>query len=68
MKEFKNFSKIAKIQMILTFVIFVAILAVICFGNFSPEFNGVVLYSSFLTIVVIFAFIFDEEEKRSKLK
>lgn len=66
MKEFKNFSKIAKIQIIIIFIIFILILSVIYFGNFSPEFNGVVIYSSFLVIILASTYIFEENEKNKR--
>lgn len=66
MKEFKNFSKVVKIQLIVVFTIFSLILGVCCFGNFTPAFNGVIIYSSILAIVLAFTYIFEEDEKRNK--
>lgn len=66
MKEFKDFSKVAKIQLIVVFVIFILILGICCFGNLTPALNGVIIYSSVLAIVLAFAYIFEEDEKRNK--
>lgn len=66
MKEFKNFSKIAKIQLITIFVIFILILGVCCFGNLTPALNGTIIYSSFLAIILAFAYILEKDEERNK--
>lgn len=66
MKEFKDFSKVAKIQLIVVFVVFILILGICCFGNLTPAFNGVIIYSSALAIGLAFAYIFEKDEKRNK--
>lgn len=66
MEEFKDFSKVAKIQFIIVFVVFTSILGVCCFGNLTPALNGVIIYSSFLAVILAFAYIFEKDEKRNK--
>lgn len=66
MKEFKNFSKVAKIQLIIIFAVFTFILGVCCFGNLTPALNGAIIYSSFLAIILAFAYILEKDEERNK--